>query len=276
LLIVFMWLKRLIVSVIFIILAGLFLSYFYSYLPGETKEFLLSGTLNGLPEVSSEVSSNLVQFAPNMRFNHNDLTYSFISECEGEKINKMEEAFREIKTKTGIISFQRIDSEEADILISCSKKRIEEVPNTFITGEGGPSKFLNLSLYPLIIQGEIVLYDGLYNVFCEKPIVEVHELLHVFGYDHIDNKSSVLYPYFSCDQELDKLIIDDLVRIYSEEPKAELIYQEVEATKSGNYLNFNVSVSNEGIIVNKIDFVLKTLAEEYNSQNNKATLTLDN
>jgi hypothetical protein len=235
----------------FLIVVGLFGTYFWNFLPGETKEMLLQGTLEGLPEADENVSSSLSQFYPNMRFNHNDLTYSFISACSDDKISKMIEAFGVLEDRVGIISFQETTGEEADVLVSCSKERVSEAGNIFITGEGGPSKFLNLSLYPLILQGEILLYEELYKERrsqCEEPVVEIHELLHVFGYDHVDNKSSVLYPYFACDQELGDEFVDDLIRLYSIEPKAEIYYKNVSADKSGVYLNFNISLVNEGLI----------------------------
>jgi hypothetical protein len=246
-----MWLKKVFVFVLFLIVLGLFASYAWNYLPGETKNLLLQGTIEGLPEVDENVSSSFVQFAQNMRFNHNDLTYSFVSQCNDDKISKMKNAFTIIENLTGIISFEEILGYNADILISCSKERVLEEGNVFITGEGGPSKFLNLSLYPLIVQGEILLYEDLYKrrrAQCDEPVVEVHELLHVFGYDHIDDKSSVLYPYFACDQNISGELVEDIVRLYTLEPKAELYYGNITATKSGVYLNFNVSVVNQGLI----------------------------
>jgi hypothetical protein len=246
-----MWLKRLFVIFMFLIVVGLFGTYFWNYLPGETKDLILQGTLEGLPDVDGNVSSSLVQFEQGMRFNHNDLTYSYVSRCSQDKIHKMSLAFDIIENSTGIITFREVSGEDADILLSCSKDRITEDGHIFITGEGGPSKFLNLSLYPLIIQGEIMLYEDLYRqrrAQCDEPIVEIHELLHVFGYDHIDNKSSVLYPYFSCDQILDENIVNDLIGIYSKEPKAELYFKSVNAVKAGPYLNFNVNIANEGLV----------------------------
>ena len=229
-------------------MAALLINYVYLYFPGELKELVLQGTISGLPDAKENVSPNAIQFYPNMRFNHNDLTYTLDSECSKDKSEKMVKAFGEISTKTGIITFEEISSTGADIIISCSndKRRLKE--NTFITGEGGPSKFLNLEFYPIIIEGEIVLYEDLYTVKCNEPVVEIHELLHVFGYDHINNKSSVLYPYFACDQTLGNEFVEDLIRLYSIEPSAELYFGEISAEKKGIYLNFNIEISNHGLL----------------------------
>jgi hypothetical protein len=246
-----MWLRKLFVIVVMLGLLGLFGTYFWNLLPGEARDMLLQGTIAGLPDVDENVSSSFVQFEPNMRFNHNDLTYSFVSECSQDKIHKMNQAFDIIHSETGLITFEEISGFGADILVSCSRERVVEEGNVFITGEGGPSKFLNLSLYPLIVQGEILLYEDLYKEHrsrCDEPVVEIHELLHVFGYDHIDNKSSVLYPYFACNQVLDKELVNDLVNLYSVEPRAEIYYGNVSAVKGGAYLDFNISVVNQGLL----------------------------
>lgn len=229
-----------------LIMIALLMSYFiYLNLPGETRPLSVTN-YNMLDDVDSSISSEVKQFVPNMRFNHNQITYSIDENCEIQKQQRMKQAFDILETETNHISF--FPAQDADIKISCSKESMQKTANTFIAGEGGPSKFLNLSLYPVILEGQILLYEDLYDVECETPVVEIHELLHVFGFDHIDDKSSVLYPYFSCDQELNQNIIDSINSLYSIEPKAELFFQNITSTKSGRYLNFEATVENQGLI----------------------------
>ncbi len=229
-----------------LIMIALFMSYFvYLNLPGEVRPLSVTD-YNMLDDVEG-VSSEVKQFVPNMRFNHNQLTYSIDENCEIQKQQRMKQAFDILESETQHISFFP-QQENPDIIIACSKEAMQKSAHTFIAGEGGPSKFLNLSLYPLILEGQILLYEDLYDVECEKPVVEIHELLHVFGFDHIDDKSSVLYPYFSCDQELNQDIIDSINTLYSIQPKAELFFQNITATKSGRYLNFEAVVENQGLI----------------------------
>ncbi|VVB80265.1 Matrixin [uncultured archaeon] len=218
----------------------------YQYLPAE-KQILNIQTEAKLPEVNA--SSTVTQFVPNMRFAKSDLSYFFYPGCSQDKETRMKEAFSTISSQTGIITFtEKTTLQEADIKIFCSEVQKEVKPNQFIAGEGGPDEFLNLSLYPLIVSGEIYLYDTLYRDKCDYPLVELHELLHVFGFDHVNKKSSVLYPYYSCGQQLDSSIVNELIRIYSITPKAELHFVNASASKHGIYLDFKTPVENRGLI----------------------------
>jgi len=241
------------VAVTFVLLGliGLFLSYAYTILPGEARDLLLQGSIKGLPDAEAGTSSELTQFSPNMRFGSSDLSYSFIGGCSLDKMARMEGAFFMLENSTKILQFNEVSSNNADILIGCAAGQENFGEGVFIKGEGGPSKFLNLSLYPLIIQGEIMLYEDRYNKRvqeCDGPLVELHELLHVFGYAHVDNKSSILYPYLSCEQEMDNEFVEDLVRLYSIEALPEIYFKAVSAEKRGIYLDFNISLANEGLL----------------------------
>lgn len=228
-------------------LLALFMSYFiYLNLPGKIQP-LSTQNHKMLQNVDSSVSLEVSQFVPNMRFNHNNISYSIGDDCDINKRQRMIQAFNILSTETEIITFFP-KQEDAEIIVSCSKEILQKNPNTFIAGEGGPSKFINLSLYPIILEGQIVLYEDLYDIECESPIVELHELLHVFGFDHINDKSSVLYPYFACDQKLSEDIIQSIKNLYSIEPKAELYFKNITATKSGRYINFEATIENQGMI----------------------------
>jgi hypothetical protein len=138
----------------------------------------------------------------------------------------------------------------SQIVISCNEQQRETDKNTFIAGEGGPEKVINSSLYPIIGGGKVYLYGTKKQSDCSYPVVEIHELMHVFGFNHITNKSSILYPYLDCKQRLDTEIINELRRLYSIEPKSELKIV-ANVSKAGAYLNFNVAVENIGIIIAK-------------------------
>jgi len=142
-----------------------------------------------------------------------------------------------------------------------SEQEVQKDMKTFIAGEGGPTKFWNYTVYPLILEGTIILNKQSEKTEqCEEPITELHELLHVFGFDHINDTESIMYPYLSCSQKIDQEYIDHIVNLYSIEPKSELVFSELNATKSGRYLNFNVSVKNLGII-NSENAILKISSE---------------
>jgi hypothetical protein len=191
------------------------------------------------------VSGELRQFEDSMRFNHNELSY-FVVDCEAEKILRLKKAFSIIENETGIIKFYETKNfEKADIHVACSETAFETEENVFIAGEGGPIKFLNLSLYPLILKGKIILYE---KSECDYPITELHEVFHVLGFDHINQSDKIMYPYVDCKQRIDPEAIDILVGLYSIEPAAELYFENASAVKTGIYLNFSVQINNEGLI----------------------------
>ncbi len=207
-----------------------------------------------LPEAQN-TSSSLVQFSPNMRFSKNNLSYYFNEGCPQERIYSTEKALEMLSQGTGILFFYRLFNsvQEADIIISCSEESKQKENNsdrqkTFIAGEGGPTKYLELQPYPLIMQGEIQLYSNKYSTGCSEPLVELHELLHVFGFDHVDKKESILYPYLSCNQKLDREITDSILELYSVPAKIELSINNISASKAGKYLNFYIEIYNSGLI----------------------------
>lgn len=236
--------------ILILLLAGFYGYFFLNNYILKEKEF---NFLEINKKIEVNASSELVQFSKNMRFAKNNLSYHFLGVCEDNKKERMKKAFDILKKEVEVIDFFEIDKKEADILIFCSEevKKLEEEENSikFIAGEGGPRKFINLTPYSLILQGDIYLYSSQKRKECESPLVELHELLHVFGYDHINDNGSILYPYLiSCEQKLKENIINDLKKLYSEEAKAEIILSNVSATKKGLYLNFEIEIKNEGLI----------------------------
>lgn len=220
----------------------------YQNLPGPLQN-LKTGALGGIPEINaSEATATLTQFLPNMRFNHSEITYNFESPCSPDRMQRMESALNELSTQVKVITFRA--SINPDIKLYCSKEKPKD-QNSYVAGEGGPEGVVNLSLYPLIGGGKITLYDDLYQKKCENHIVEMHELLHVFGYNHVQDKTSLLYPYFDCNQKITEDVIADLIRLYSISPKAELYFGKLTATKAGVYLNFETNIPNQGLIESK-------------------------
>lgn len=214
-------------------------------MPGELMDLKIV-----LPEDNSSLENateKLEMFYPNMRFVQNSLDFGFAGECTPDKKERVYEAFEIISRETKILSFKESLTNPI-IIIFCNEVEKETTENTFIAGEGGPEKVLNSTLYPLIGGGKVYLYGTKKDSNCEYPVVEIHELMHVFGFNHITNKSSILYPYLDCEQKLDAEIISELRRLYSIEPKAELKIKNATVSKSGIYLNFNIEIENIGLI----------------------------
>jgi hypothetical protein len=97
----------------------------------------------------------------------------------------------------------------------------------------------------------ILLYENpkVKSKDCTYPNVELHELLHVLGFDHSENKKSIMYPLIeSCDQILDQSIINQLKLLYAEENLPDLYFDKINVIKRGRYLDFNLTVKNSGSI----------------------------
>jgi hypothetical protein len=195
-------------------------------------------------------SSPVKQFNRNMKFNHNNISYSFL-DCTYDKQSRTKNAFDIISNETGIIYFTEVEK-SADIKILCSqtKKPSENLDSEyFIAGEGGPGEIIQTKNFNVILNGSVLLYSSNEKTIkCSLPSIELHELLHVFGFDHSSNESSLMYPYLtSCKQVLDSSIIRDLKKLYSEQNLPDLYFDLFSSpVKKGRYLNINFTIKNSG------------------------------
>ena len=238
--------------------------FLYQNWPGEAEQFQVEipGTESEGVQAGAEIIDygEIKQFYPNMRFNHNGLSYYIDSLCPEKRVQKMQEAFSILQEKVTLISFFPAKESEADILVGCSEDYIKQEENRFIAGEGGPTEFVNTSLYNVILKGKILLYR---ESECEAPVVETHEILHVLGFDHSKDPKDIMYNFSSCDQEISNDVINDLILLYGQEPLPDLHISEVNATKRGRYLDFNVGVKNKGMVdINNASLTLISDNEE--------------
>ena len=207
-------------------------------LPGQTVEF---------GGYDANISSGIVsqsQFYPNMRYPTKEISFKIDSGCSAEKASDVREALSVLQQAT-VLSFYPTNG-DAEINILCS----DIAPTAgeeghFVAGEGGPSEVLNSSSFSVILSGRIALYR---EESCDKPQVALHEILHALGFEHNDNQRSIMYPVTNCRQVLDQYIIDEINELYSIPSNPDLIVEEVEASKSGIYFNFEVIISNFGLV----------------------------
>ncbi len=231
------------IAIFFIANAVVFGMYYFSQNPAS--EIFQSIGYNPGIQKNVNASSEVVQFEPNMRFNHNTITFFINPNCDDEKEIRMMKAFSIITNMTEIIFFKPASEKDADVVIGCSKDSYETEKNVFVSGEGGPTEYFNLAMYPLILKGKVLLYE---KSSCDYSITELHELLHVFGFDHINKSEFILYPYIDCKQTINPEVIKMLKELYSVEPLPELYFTNISAVKTGRYLNFSVQINNEGLI----------------------------
>lgn len=237
-----------IVALLLLLVVLVFLIFLlYKYIPGEPKELTASPLQIELK--TTNLSYEFKQFYPNMKFNHNYISYQIEEYCEDEKKERMKNAFKQLADKVELISFYEVE-ETPDIEVSCSKESSHITKGDFfIAGEGGAKVVVPTGRYNVISSGAILLYDDAKGVKCDWPNIELHELLHVFGFEHSQDKNSLMNVYLeSCLQELDESIIYDLKELYSAENLADLYFENVSAIKKGIYLDFNVTIKNSGVI----------------------------
>lgn len=183
-------------------------------------------------------------FMENLRFTEEKISYYIEPTCPEKRKQRMIYAFNIVENYTEMIEFYSFDSHDADILVGCSKDYREVGDKMFIAGEGGPSEIINTSLFKVITEGKIMLYR---ESNCDYPVVEIHELMHVLGFDHVDDEMSVMYNVSDCDQRITSQMIDRLNALYAIKALPDLYFEDVWAIKKGRYLDFNVSVRNQGL-----------------------------
>jgi len=184
-------------------------------------------------------------FSESLRFNHDDISFNIEESCSNKRATSMREAFQIFEDKMGIITFNEIGDNSADISVGCSDDFIELGENLFAAGEGGPINITNTSNFKTIQKGKIFLYE---DQRCERPLVELHELSHVFGFDHSLDPNNIMYNVSICGQRISQDMIDLINELYSIKPLPDARISELTATKRGKYLDFNITILNEGLV----------------------------
>jgi hypothetical protein len=240
-------------SVIVVLLALILITLFSIWMlfPYQLDYFEAVGETNFSIIGKSMVDS---QFYPNMRFPAKEISYKIDSKCTLQKQNDMEEAFSIIENET-ILEFYPTSSNE-EISIYCSEETKVE-GNMFIAGEGGPTNITRLSNYNLISKGEVLLIR---NSKCPKPNVAIHELIHVLGFDHSENKNNIMYSLSKCNQEIGEDTTQLINELYSIPSLSDLIFLNATAKIHGRYLDLNVTVKNDGFTQSK-DFEVIIFAD---------------
>lgn len=224
----------------FVAIASLFLSAYVLYLNLpvniEKEEYIY---VNYTPSSIKYSYTEKMQFYPNMRFSKLPISYGFEDACSEKRHENIQNAMDLLEGKTPLEFIY--NNTNPDIFIECSERYREE-EGLFIAGHGGPKVIINSTLYSVILKGTIKLFSEScgYNV-------ELHEVLHVLGFDHSDNPKSIMYNISSCDQTMTDDIIEELDRLYSIPSLPDLYFQNVSSLKKGRYLNINFAVLNQGL-----------------------------
>lgn len=234
------WLMATLIGII-LVMAMLFI---YWFVPFNSVNL---GTVQGNSNFSLASDSNM-QFYKNMRFPSSEISYR-IDNCPLSKKNSMEEAFRIFENLT-ILKFFPVGSNE-NIFITCdSKNKLEG--NLFIAGEGGPTNITKTKNFNVIAGGKILLIR---ESTCPLPNVEIHELLHVLGFDHSLNPRNIMYNVSDCDQTIGDDIINLLNELYSYDSLPDLTLNNVSSVLKGKYLDMNISLVNDGLVASQSSMI---------------------
>jgi hypothetical protein len=231
-------------------LLSLELSYLFSepiYLEVSSEDVLKQDQKYIFEEELSDLD---LQFYPNMRFSYNEISYFIDESCDNEKSDRIKEALEHLEQEIGNINFYE-SSHEPNIKAKCNETLMRDYEDMggkkhFILGEGEPTSIIQTGLFYVIEGGVIFLFYD--EPMCGFPIVELHELLHAFGFQHTSDKKSIMYPIASCDQELTNEIKNEMKRLYSIESLPDLKFMNLSVVKQGNSLNFHVKIINQGLV----------------------------
>ena len=240
----------LVLSIILFVLLILIVGYLLFYITGmkesSQKLFFISNQTikdNNTPIFNSDISDEYpegILFYPKMRFSTNHITYTIDESCPETRVKNAQEAFAILENET-ILNFEEL-SKGGQTLVSCS----DDIPfiddTLFIAGEGGPV-IINSSNRVIITNGSVLLYE---DSKCSKPIVAIHEILHVIGFQHSSNEESIMYNMSDCNQKITSEIVNKIEELYQEESLADLFFKNISAVKHANYLDIEFTVSNSG------------------------------
>jgi hypothetical protein len=209
-----------------------------SYLPmGSSVYAQYEGNISLLPKVGA------VQFYSNMRYESSTITYSVENACSLEKTIDIKKALQIISDKT-ILKFIRV-SDNGQIVYLCSlPEPTAEQKGHFIAGEGGPVSIINTTSFSLINSGQVALYR---DERCTTPNVAIHETLHALGFDHVQDRSDIMYPVTDCNKEIKPALIAAINKLYSYPSQPDLGIETLIVNQSGRFLDFHIAIGNHGL-----------------------------
>lgn len=166
-----------------------------------------------------EIKKDYFSNTDRLHFGEMPVTFGFKTECRQRIEDSMRLAFQSIENETeGIVYFEEVSNNPA-ISIFCAES--ERDRDSYTRALGSATCILDNDNPNLIIGGEIYIYGQGWVCGTGYPAVEVHEILHVFGFLHNPSPRSIMYRFSSdysqgCTiDSIDDVYIDCLRNIYS-------------------------------------------------------------
>lgn len=177
-------------NVIIFLLIIFFITWIFS--PSEDYDF------NNTDYQDEESQDNFSEI-DELHWNHMPITYSFSESCVGPIVPRIEWAFQIIENNTNkLVNFNEIEN-NGDITFICYPEQNKEAVGYDLTeytfGQSAPN--IDGSV---IKDAEIEFWSVTENTrptSCSNfPRLEIHEILHAFGFDHIlNNTYTIMHPY---------------------------------------------------------------------------------
>ncbi|PIN78011.1 hypothetical protein COV15_00730 [Candidatus Woesearchaeota archaeon CG10_big_fil_rev_8_21_14_0_10_34_12] len=211
------------------------------------QQKILLNIMVGKNETIGVINSNVTteMFYRNMRFNSSKISFHISNDCSDYRRERMIDAMSMLENHT-LLTFKESSDENMQVHIFCSREAKNVTAKEYIVGEGGPTKIIDTGLFNLILEGELSLFQT--SIDCISPNVEMHELLHVLGFAHVNNTESIMYPISSCNQKITQDIIDSINSLYSYLPEPDLYLANLNLTKKVGYIDFQIEIGNQGLI----------------------------
>ena len=188
--------------------------------------FLFNFSYENIPKPLTG-SNNRFYLASSFHWSHMPLVFIIEDECSDYVKRRVRGAFNEISNATeNAVSFfelkyypERIES--ADILIKCNSSFPRSTMNDKVFYTQAEAQITEIS-GTLIESANITFYNvgqnKYYGACMNYPDVEIHEILHVLGFSHVNQKASLLSPVsFGCRHDIDKGVIKLIKATYGYE-----------------------------------------------------------
>ena len=157
---------------------------------------------------------------PELHWANMPISFNLIneSECGAREAKRIRNAFAQLENETNkTVSFVETQEDPANITITCEKgfnKSLIREDNYIKKAEAFYS-----NKNSVIKNATINFFDTGGNKISSNcatyPDTEIHEILHTFGFEHVEDKSHIMSPIqLSCPKNLNQDIVDKLKETY--------------------------------------------------------------